>query len=139
MSREPSPAPIEAVPSTTLSRSNRPSRACTLRAAERLKAAAAAAAASEPRRAKSSSSKRRRNRASENGDRGDDDEEEDEEQEEDVGDCDGEDSSAQQCGKIVTSLVAPPPEAQLPRWNLRSMWELASVLNFLHVRKRRPF
>ncbi|KAI9087603.1 hypothetical protein K1719_030473 [Acacia pycnantha] len=44
-----------------------------------------------------------------------------------------EDSPQQQCSKIVTPLVEPPPPSQLPRWNLRSMWELASVLNFLHV------
>ena len=42
----------------------------------------------------------------------------------------------QQCSssKIVTPLVETPPASQLPRWSLRSMWELASVLNFLHVR-----
>ncbi|KAK9278722.1 hypothetical protein L1049_028298 [Liquidambar formosana] len=41
----------------------------------------------------------------------------------------------QQCSnsKIVTPLVSSPPPTQLPRWSLRSMWELASVLNFLHV------
>lgn len=47
-----------------------------------------------------------------------------------------ESSSPPQCSgssKIVTSLVGPPPPSLLPRWTLRSMWELASVLNFLHV------
>ncbi|KAB5524889.1 hypothetical protein DKX38_022638 [Salix brachista] len=39
--------------------------------------------------------------------------------------CSGESS------KIVTQLVAPPETAQLPRWNLRSMWELASVFRHL--------
>ncbi|KAK9114033.1 hypothetical protein Syun_020830 [Stephania yunnanensis] len=39
----------------------------------------------------------------------------------------------QQCSKIVTTLVNEPPPSQLPRWELRSMWELASLLNFLHV------
>lgn len=40
----------------------------------------------------------------------------------------------QQCAsKIVTPLVNSPPPSQLPRWTLRSMWELASILNFLHV------
>ncbi|WOK99339.1 DDT domain-containing protein DDR4-like [Canna indica] len=43
----------------------------------------------------------------------------------------------QQGGKVVTSLVEPPSPSQLPRWELRFMWELASVLNFLHV--FRPF
>lgn len=39
----------------------------------------------------------------------------------------------QQCSKIVTPLVEEPSPSQLPRWSLRSKWELASVLNFLHV------
>ncbi|WOL08041.1 DDT domain-containing protein DDR4-like [Canna indica] len=39
----------------------------------------------------------------------------------------------QHTGRVITPLVQPPPPAQLPRWELRSMWELASVLNFLHV------
>ncbi|KAF8390304.1 hypothetical protein HHK36_024829 [Tetracentron sinense] len=39
----------------------------------------------------------------------------------------------QQCSKIITPLVNSPPPSQLPRWNLRSMWEFASLLNFLHV------
>lgn len=39
----------------------------------------------------------------------------------------------EQCSKVVTSLVNPPTQEQMPRWNLRSMWELASILNFLHV------
>ncbi|KAK7388999.1 hypothetical protein VNO78_23830 [Psophocarpus tetragonolobus] len=38
-----------------------------------------------------------------------------------------------QCSKIVTPLLDPPSPSQLPRWNLRSMWEFASVLNFLHL------
>ncbi|WVZ11653.1 hypothetical protein V8G54_016183 [Vigna mungo] len=38
-----------------------------------------------------------------------------------------------QCSKIVTPLVEPPSPSQLPRWNLRTMWEFASVLNFLHL------
>lgn len=57
--------------------------------------------------------------------------EEEEEQEED-----GAPNSPEQCsgsGKIVTPLVGSPPPSQLPRWSLRSMWELASVLNFLHA------
>ncbi|XP_062212728.1 DDT domain-containing protein DDR4-like isoform X2 [Phragmites australis] len=36
--------------------------------------------------------------------------------------------------RVVTPLVAEPEAcAELPRWRLRGMWELASVLNFLHV------
>lgn len=43
-------------------------------------------------------------------------------------------SPQQQCGsRVVTPLMEPPQESLLPRWNLRCMWELASVLNFLHV------
>lgn len=35
---------------------------------------------------------------------------------------------------MVTPLVEEPASpAELPRWRLRGMWELASVLNFLHV------
>ncbi|XP_068643383.1 DDT domain-containing protein DDR4-like isoform X2 [Aristolochia californica] len=43
------------------------------------------------------------------------------------------DQPQQQCSKIITPLVHSPPPSQVPRWNLRSMWELASLLNFLHV------
>lgn len=36
--------------------------------------------------------------------------------------------------RVVTPLVAEPEApAEMPRWRLRGMWELASVLNFLHV------
>ncbi|XP_077210166.1 DDT domain-containing protein DDR4-like [Tasmannia lanceolata] len=38
-----------------------------------------------------------------------------------------------QYSKIITPLIQSPPPSQLSRWSLRSMWELASVLNFLHV------
>uniref|UniRef100_A0A1D1ZDW6 DDT domain-containing protein n=1 Tax=Anthurium amnicola TaxID=1678845 RepID=A0A1D1ZDW6_9ARAE len=38
-----------------------------------------------------------------------------------------------QRSKIITPLVEPPPPGQLPRWSIRSMWEFASLLNFLHV------
>ncbi|TKW30967.1 hypothetical protein SEVIR_2G073900v4 [Setaria viridis] len=38
-----------------------------------------------------------------------------------------------QC-RVVTPLVLEPvAPAELPRWRLRCMWELGSVLNFLHV------
>ncbi|KAK9073214.1 hypothetical protein SSX86_007538 [Deinandra increscens subsp. villosa] len=35
--------------------------------------------------------------------------------------------------KIVTPLVREPPLSQLSRWNIRSMWELAAILNFFNV------
>lgn len=36
--------------------------------------------------------------------------------------------------RVVTPLVVEPESpAELPRWRLRGMWELAFVLNFLHV------
>ncbi|TKY55138.1 Remodeling and spacing factor 1 [Spatholobus suberectus] len=79
-----------APPPTT--RSTRPSRACTMRAASRLH--------SSPAPAKKEDSPL---------------------------------PPPSQCSKIVTPLVEPPSPLQLPRLNLRSMWEFASVLNFLHL------
>ncbi|KAG0485526.1 hypothetical protein HPP92_009375 [Vanilla planifolia] len=38
-----------------------------------------------------------------------------------------------QASRIITPLTQPPTPAQSPRWTLRSMWELASLLNFLNV------
>ncbi|KAJ8499873.1 hypothetical protein OPV22_010425 [Ensete ventricosum] len=38
----------------------------------------------------------------------------------------------QKAGRVITSLVQPPPPSQLLRWELRSMWELAAVLDFFH-------
>ncbi|KAJ1701120.1 hypothetical protein LUZ63_000899 [Rhynchospora breviuscula] len=40
---------------------------------------------------------------------------------------------AESPGRVVTPLVADPIPADLPLFKLRSMWQLASVLNFLHV------
>lgn len=37
------------------------------------------------------------------------------------------------CGKIITPLVGDPLPSEIPQRELRSMWELASVLHFLHV------
>ncbi|KAF7838401.1 DDT domain-containing protein DDR4-like [Senna tora] len=95
-----------AVPATT--RSNRPSRACTIRAASRLYGSGQPAAIERGSKASKKEQRRR----------------EESPEEEEV---------QQQCSKIVTPLVEPPSPSQLPRWNLRSMWELASILNFLHV------
>ncbi|KAF5204380.1 Ddt domain-containing protein ddr4 [Thalictrum thalictroides] len=40
----------------------------------------------------------------------------------------------QQCSKIITPLLElPSSPSKLPLWNLRSMWEFASILNFLNV------
>lgn len=38
-----------------------------------------------------------------------------------------------QFSKIVTPLVGEPPVSLLPRFSIRSMWELGSILNFLNV------
>ncbi|XP_028788196.1 DDT domain-containing protein DDR4-like isoform X2 [Neltuma alba] len=91
-----------AAPTTT--RSNRPPRACTIRAASRLYSSTQPATG-------------RRLKGSKKGQRLPEDSPE----------------QQQQCSSIVTPLVELPSPSQLPRWNLRSMWELASILNFLHV------
>ncbi|CAN0903463.1 DDT domain-containing protein DDR4 [Linum grandiflorum] len=120
---------------TSVYRSNRPSRACTLRAAAKIKQAVANndrnhKPKKDHRRQKQQQRRRRQEEADE--DEVDEDGGEDESPPHEEK-CGGSSSSS----KIVTSLVAPPEPAQLSRWNLRSMWELASVLNFLHV--FRPF
>lgn len=97
-------------------RRERPSRACTARSAARLHAAAAAEA--EVRKKKSKKRKVRREVL-----------EEVEEEEEPP-------SPVNEFSKIVTVLVKEPPLAQMgqmARWNIRSMWELAAVLNFFNV------
>uniref|UniRef100_A0A2P2LR02 Uncharacterized protein n=1 Tax=Rhizophora mucronata TaxID=61149 RepID=A0A2P2LR02_RHIMU len=100
------------VPTPPTNRSNRPSRACTIRAAARIQAAQQRAAIERKQRPK---------REREQQQRGDESPLQKEQ-------CSGGNS------KIVTPLAEPPQEpTQLPRWNLRSMWELASILNFLHV------
>lgn len=99
-------------------RRERPSRACTARAAARLSAVAAVEAAVE-RRPKTTPKKERFLRR------------------EDVVGVEEEEeqpsSPLQPQYKIVTPLVGDPPLSQLPRWSLRSMSELASILNFLNV------
>ncbi|XP_024008809.1 DDT domain-containing protein DDR4 isoform X2 [Eutrema salsugineum] len=112
---------------TTALRRTRPSRACTLRAQQRLQEQQAAERKLRPPKKEYKREHRRR--------------EEEVEEDEDVDDQEDEEDGAenpQHCvgsssGKIVTSLVPPPEPSQMPRWHLRSMWELASVLNFLHV------
>ncbi|KAE9453769.1 hypothetical protein C3L33_14309, partial [Rhododendron williamsianum] len=99
-------------------RRERPSRACTARAAARLSAVAAVEAAVE-RRPKTTPKKERFLRREEVV--------EVEEEEEQPS------SPLQPQYKIVTPLVGDPPLSQLPRWSLRSMSELASILNFLNV------
>lgn len=113
-------------------RRTRPSRACTVRAQQRLQELQAAERKLKPpKKEYKREQHRRREEVVEEDEDVDDDQEEDE---------DGDDeNNQQQCvaggssGKIVTSLVPPPEPSQMQRWNLRSMWELASVLNFLHV------
>nr|XP_016492409.1 PREDICTED: DDT domain-containing protein DDR4-like [Nicotiana tabacum] len=117
-------------------RRERPARECTKRAAARLQAAAAAEAeaAAAVRKKKSGVRKERLAarllREEEDGEEkfleGDNDDEEGEE-------GGSPSSSRQQCSKIITQLVGEPEPSQLPRWNLRSMWQLASILNFLNV------
>ncbi|CAL5327169.1 DDT domain-containing protein DDR4-like [Camellia sinensis] len=96
-------------------RRERPSRACTARSAARLYAAAEAEAAlaAAVRRQKVARKERMREEPQPPSP-----------------------PPPPQC-KIITPLVAEPPPSQLPRWSLRSMWELASILNFLNV--FRPF
>ncbi|XP_019431185.1 PREDICTED: DDT domain-containing protein DDR4-like [Lupinus angustifolius] len=117
-SHPPSPEPdshkeqpaTAAPPATT--RSNRPSRACTLRAAARIRSASQQEAATIRRRPKAAKKEQQRHHEE---------------------DSPPPSPRQQQCSKIVTPLVEPPPPSLLPRWNLRSMWELASVLNFLNL------
>ncbi|XWS37419.1 hypothetical protein CRYUN_Cryun19dG0041400 [Craigia yunnanensis] len=106
-----------ATPTPPLTRSKRPSRACTIRAAQRLYAQQQQAAIE--RRQKSEKKEQQHQQQKQHKDEND-----------------GSSSLQQQCSgssKIITPLVGPPEPSQLPRWSIRSMWELASVLNFLHV------
>lgn len=59
--------------------------------------------------------------------------EEEEEKLEDEEEGANEEENGLQCSKIVTPLVGELEPSQLPRWNIRSMWQLASVFNFLNV------
>ncbi|XP_023645219.1 DDT domain-containing protein DDR4 isoform X2 [Capsella rubella] len=115
-------------------RRTRPSRACTLRAQQRLQELQAAERKHKP--PKKEHKREQHRRREEVAEEEDEDADGDHQEDEDAGD---DENNKQQCaaggssGKIVTSLVPPPEPSQMPRWNLRSMWELASVLNFLHV------
>ncbi|XP_022727568.1 DDT domain-containing protein DDR4-like [Durio zibethinus] len=105
-------------PTSHLTRRNRPSRACTIRAAQRLLAQQQQAAI-ERRQKPAKKEQQHQQQQKQHKDQND-----------------GSSSPRQQCSgstKIVTPLVGPPEQSQLPRWSIRSMWELASVLNFLHV------
>ncbi|KAL3639551.1 hypothetical protein CASFOL_017458 [Castilleja foliolosa] len=111
-------------------RRERPSRACTQRAAARLQAAAEAEAA-EVERKRKRAKKDKRVVKEESEDEGSLEIEDEGVGEEQNGEEGG--GSPLQCSKIVTPLVGELELAQLPRWNIRSMWQLASILNFLHV------
>ncbi|XP_073139389.1 DDT domain-containing protein DDR4 [Henckelia pumila] len=117
-------------------RRQRPSRACTQRAAARLQAAAEAEAAMAEAERKRKKAKRRERLTARLLKEESEEEEEfgEEEVNEENGEVDGSTSSSLvQCSKIVTKLVAEPEPSQFPRWSVRSMWQLASILNFLNV------
>ncbi|KAL1531782.1 DDT domain-containing protein DDR4-like [Salvia divinorum] len=124
--------------SSVVARRERPSRACTQRAAARLQAAAEAEATAEVERKRK---KKRKERLSarllkEDSEEEDGYRDEDEEggEEEENGEEDGSTSLAQlPSSRAITPLVGEPEASQLPRWNIRSMWQLASILNFLNV------
>ncbi|MCD7459616.1 DDT domain-containing protein ddr4 [Datura stramonium] len=120
--------------SSNIVRRERPARECTKRAAARLQAAAAAEAEAAAKVRKKKATGRKERLAARLLREEDDEEKLQEGDDEEVDDGeDGSPSSRQQCSKIVTQLVGEPEPSQLPRWNLRSMWQLASILNFLNV------
>ncbi|KAH6797393.1 DDT domain superfamily [Perilla frutescens var. hirtella] len=123
-------------------RRERPARACTQRAAVRMQAAAEAEAAMvEKQRKRKTARKRERLAARLLREDSEDEEEEtggmgedgvkEEENGEDGGGSPS--SSRLQCSKIITPLVGEFEPSQLLRWNIRSMWQLASIFNFLNV------
>lgn len=121
--------------SSNIVRRERPARECTKRAAARLQAAAAAEAeaVSKVKKKKTAGRKERLAARLLREEEDEDKSQEGEDEEEVEGGENGSPSSRQQCGKIVTQLVGEPEPSQLPRWNIRSMWQLASILNFLNV------
>ncbi|KAL1553520.1 DDT domain-containing protein DDR4-like [Salvia divinorum] len=121
--------------SNVVSRRERPSRACTQRAAAKLQAAAEAEAERKRK-------KRRREKLTarllkdqyEEEEVGYRDSDEEGGEKEDNAEEDGSTSPAQlQSSRAITPLLGEPEASQLPRWNTRSMWQLASILNFLNV------
>ncbi|KAL8057095.1 hypothetical protein ABFX02_04G161900 [Erythranthe guttata] len=128
--------------SSLVVRRERPSRACTQRAAARLQAAAAAEAATAEVGRKRKKAKRRDSLSVRPLKEDSDEEEmfpvEEEEEEEEGGGGDEENGASSsfprlQFSRMVTPLVGEPEDSQLPRWNIRSMWQLASILDFLNV------
>lgn len=118
-------------------RRERPSRACTQRAVARMQAAAKAEASmAEAERKRKRARKERlsarllKEELSEEEEEGSGGEEGEEMEENGGADGGG---TRVQCSKIITPLVGEPEPSQLPRWNIRSMWQLASILNFLNV------
>ncbi|KAL2492789.1 DDT domain superfamily [Abeliophyllum distichum] len=120
-------------------RRERPSRACTQRAAARMQAAAEAEAVmAEAERKRKKAKRRERLTARLLKESSEEEEGAGQEEEPAAEEQDGEENgslslSLQQFSKIVTPLVGEPESSQLPRWTIRSMWQLASVLNFLNV------
>ncbi|KAK6153359.1 hypothetical protein DH2020_012998 [Rehmannia glutinosa] len=117
--------------SSVVVRRERPSRACTQRAAARLQAAAEAAMAERDKKRKKA---KRRDKLAARLIKEEFEEEEEEEMdygEEENGEED--EPSRLQCSRIITPLLGEPEDSQLPRWNIRSMWQLASILDFLNV------
>lgn len=107
-------------PVVVVSRNHRPSRACTVRAATRLYG-------SNPQQMSKGKQQQQQQVMKK-----DDDDEDDELLE--VLQQQKFSSGGTGSSRVVSQLVNSSPEpSQLPRWNLRGMWELASVLNFLHV------
>ncbi|XP_063949395.1 DDT domain-containing protein DDR4 isoform X1 [Daucus carota subsp. sativus] len=98
---------------TNVVRRERPARACTLRSAARLHAAAAAEAVIVAAQRKQKRKFRPPPKEAES--------------------PPPSPPQDKQCSKIVTQLVMEPEPEQLPRWSIRSMWEFASILNFLNV------
>lgn len=125
-----------------VARRERPTRACTQRAAERVQAAAEAeaeAAMAEKERRKKKAKTRERLAARLLREESDEEEmgamEEEGVKEEENGEEGGgsPSSSRLQYSKLITPLVGELEPSQLPRSNIRSMWQLASILNFLNV------
>ncbi|XP_051133252.1 DDT domain-containing protein DDR4-like [Andrographis paniculata] len=128
-------------------RRERPARACTQRAAARMQAAAEAEAAAAEAARRRKNARRKERLAARFLKEVSMEEEEKEEEDEDGFEVDtnggveengegGESSlaiSRLQYSRVVTPLLGEPEPSQLPRWGIRSMWQLASILNFLNV------